>query len=285
MYNYLYENMPYSLTTVALESKANPFTMMSSVMKNQIIAITKATAEHLTSSAKTLLQFSDPTNAVVMYDKRFEEQMKQVSYPDAANLYVPVPRGFTGNLLGYTALLDDTYGKLEQLLEKTLKPADAYISLCISHPEDATGLKGDTMYSKIELHKSTMDQFQSAVKPFYSKEPNETLPYGKVFARKMDHMEYDRMAITLARMNTGGEVKKIRVQVEQIAAKANLLHVRISTGKVTSLSNIVIERIATLLDGVAKVVEFYAAQLQLIDKVCILRAEIKHTMQMMLDLK
>lgn len=278
----MFEQTPttYRLSAVGLETALNPFAMIAPFVKSQISLITKEVSGILDSASKTLLQYDYPIKVNGLVGKKVSTILANTPYTTLAGVKIPVPAGLTNNLLGLSILVRSAYIEFEDILDRTLKPADEYISLCLTSAERATSLVGESKYKLIDSKLEPREKFLKEVKNYFDdKSTHETIPFGKAFKRNQDYIEFDKVVDDLKRMFATKNSKNIRIAAEQLAAKADLLYVNVNSGKLSGLTNDMGERIANLLDNVARVVEFYASLLQFIDKLINLNVEINHTIK------
>ena len=255
-----------SANLIALEARANPFTMINPQIKENLLNLTARVTETLSDVSKSL--FQTRVNHGLSLDMNVAKRtMNQHNYLDVRLVKVPVPEGFKGKYLDYTNMLTESFVGMSGLVDEVLTPVADAMSLLVAHPERATGVTSDSMLKAINYPTDTMDNFTSEMSEFYVKNgTDEAQPFGELFERNKDLTSFIEKVVSLSKIYDRRPTTQIIEKISYLNEVSDLLYVRLKSGQLTEIQNKQADMAAQMLSQAARCVEMYAALCVLVEQ-------------------
>lgn len=251
---------------ISTEAMRNPFTMITPVIKDNLLKISGTITGVLTSVEKRLMQVGHLSKTVT-FDYELVSEVDKIDYIEIRNIMVPVPRGFSGDYLSYVTNLRECYNDMLSLVEDTLVPAERVLGLLLANPETAVDVTLTNALKTITYHDDTLKRFiESSKSHFSTKDTAEFQKYGNLFKRNSDFKDFNKEIVALSQDYTNHSKKKIIAQVKNINQLADLLYIRLKNDQLGVIQNSQAQVISELLPKISNEIEMFASMCVFIEQ-------------------
>lgn len=180
-----------------------------------------------------------------------------VNFADYAHLPISVPEGFTGDMLGYTRLLNRISPEMYKELNAVLIQYNFLLSKFITHKEEKLSVQDHTaLFKKTQQHRETLiDQ----VNPFFSAQSDQSkMKLGNFIDRFADIPPLVSEVLKLEKLHSEQNIAEVKRSVDQCVDLLKVIADNTQNTNISNVSGSVAKNISMGAYEIGKYVEFMA---------------------------